>query len=50
MSYILQETSSLTSGWADVGASLHAPYGTGIWSQTTSTPQKFWRVQMLLPD
>ncbi|NCC49722.1 MAG: carboxypeptidase regulatory-like domain-containing protein [Spartobacteria bacterium] len=49
MSYILQEASSPTSGWADVGTSLPAPTGTGIWSRTMSATQTFWRVQMLLP-
>jgi hypothetical protein len=50
MNYILQEASSLTSGWTDIGASVPVPYGTGTLSRSTSATQMFWRVRMLLPD
>ncbi|MDD4025941.1 MAG: hypothetical protein PHN85_08485 [Kiritimatiellae bacterium] len=49
MSYILQEASSLTGGWADVGSSVPALYGTGGWSRTTSATQMFWRVRLVIP-
>lgn len=49
MDYILQEASSLTSGWADVGSSVPALYGTGVLSRTTSATQMFWRVRLVIP-
>ena len=47
IAYILQETTSLTSGWSDVGNSVTCVSGTNSLLRTTSDPMKFWRVRML---
>ena len=49
MDHVLQETSTLTSEWADVGEYLRPTSGTGILSRTTSATQEFWRVRLVIP-
>jgi regulation of enolase protein 1 (concanavalin A-like superfamily) len=43
--YILQETTSLTNSWTDVGAAVTCVPGTNSLLRSSSAPAKFWRVR-----